>query len=414
MKLLHTADWHLGNVFHGYRRIEEHQHFFEWLLEQITTHEPDVLLVTGDVFDMPNPSAEAEKIYYNFLSRAAKTLPGMNIIITAGNHDSASRLEAPQALLAESNIFVVGTTRTNEEREPQVDSLFLPLARRGEDTASCVLFALPYLRSSDYPAGLTPEAGLQLYLDRLKEMHARSGYRSLPIVVAAHFYALGAEVLAEGRSERLVVGGSDAVSTHIFDPKAISYVALGHIHRSQIVAQQPLTVYSGSALPMSFSEKHYQHGAQLVEIDPEGRPLMQRLTYEPLCALLTIPESGALSADEALRAISKLPKQRKDDTAIYPYLEVRIVEDAPHPELAHQLWEAAAEKAVRFCAIKRERSGREQQAEAPRLSLDQLRTISPLEMAEQLYLDRYQNPMPEALVLRFNEALSQLLEQAQE
>lgn len=411
MKFIHTADWHLGNIFHGHRRVDEHVHFFDWLLAQIEAHQPDALLVTGDVFDMANPSADAERAYYNFLSRASALLPGMNIIIIAGNHDSAARLEAPAALLADRGIFVVGTPRVDEKREPNVDPMFVPLTRRGEEVAACVVFAVPYLRSTDYPTGLTPEEGLRLYFDKLHQMHRQSGFRSLPIIVAGHFYAGGAEMMAEGRSERIVVGGADCVNANVVGREGVSYVALGHIHRQQILTYDPMTAYSGSALPMSFSEKHYRHSVNLVELDHEGAPLVQQLHYEPQRTLMTIPEQGACTAEEALRLIEQLPTRKAESQATDPYLEIRIAETHPQPELAHTLFNALAPKAVRFCAIKRERTGRDEAIEAPKLTIDELRTIEPLAMAERLYLDRFGEAMPEALALRFNRALEDALDE---
>ena len=95
MKILHTADWHLGNNFHGYDRTDEHRHFLRWLLEVMEEKQPDVLIVAGDVFDTANPSARAEELLYDFLLRATQTVRGLQIVLIAGNHDSAGRLEAP-------------------------------------------------------------------------------------------------------------------------------------------------------------------------------------------------------------------------------------------------------------------------------------------------------------------------------
>lgn len=97
MKILHTADWHLGQTFYEYDRREEHLHFLEWLKQQIRQHEIDVLLIAGDVFDSPNPSAESQRMYYRFLREVTSENPSLQIIIIAGNHDSAARLEAISA-----------------------------------------------------------------------------------------------------------------------------------------------------------------------------------------------------------------------------------------------------------------------------------------------------------------------------
>ena len=104
--LLHTADWHIGQRLHENTRDEEHSLFFNWLLEQIQTHQPHALVVAGDVFDTAYPANSAYKLYYNFLSQAHQICP--HIIIVAGNHDSPFTLNAPSQLLSSFNISVVG------------------------------------------------------------------------------------------------------------------------------------------------------------------------------------------------------------------------------------------------------------------------------------------------------------------
>lgn len=108
MKILHTADWHLGQTFYEYSRYDEHVRFLDWLRRQIKERKIDVLLVAGDIFDGPNPSAESQRLYYSFLRRVTAECPALQIIIIAGNHDSAARLEAPNPLLEEMNITVRG------------------------------------------------------------------------------------------------------------------------------------------------------------------------------------------------------------------------------------------------------------------------------------------------------------------
>ena len=108
MKIICTSDWHLGNLFHGDVRLPEHRHFLSWLLTQISEQQPAALLVAGDVFDNGNPSAAAQALYYQFLVDAHAAAPAMLTVITGGNHDSASRLEAPRSILGSLNIEVRG------------------------------------------------------------------------------------------------------------------------------------------------------------------------------------------------------------------------------------------------------------------------------------------------------------------
>jgi exonuclease SbcD len=111
MKIIATSDWHLGNLFHGNDRLPEHKHFLNWLLDHLQLERPDALLIAGDIFDNANPSAAAQSVYYEFLAEATERCSGMSIIITAGNHDSASRLEAPRPMLVKHNVQIRGNVR---------------------------------------------------------------------------------------------------------------------------------------------------------------------------------------------------------------------------------------------------------------------------------------------------------------
>ena len=106
LKIIHTADWHLGQTFFGYDRRMEHLDFLNWLRREVGICQADVLLVSGDVFDSPNPSAESQKLYYRFLHDITRENPQLQLVIIAGNHDSAARLEAPSPLLESMNIVV--------------------------------------------------------------------------------------------------------------------------------------------------------------------------------------------------------------------------------------------------------------------------------------------------------------------
>ena len=165
MKILHTADWHLGQTFYEYDRREEHLHFLEWLKQQIRQHEIDVLLIAGDVFDSPNPSAESQRMYYRFLREVTSENPSLQIIIIAGNHDSAARLEAPNPLLENMNVTVRGVVRRNAEGDIDLQHLIVPLYTEGEVTAYCL--AVPYLRQGDYPSAENYSKGVQLLYEQL-------------------------------------------------------------------------------------------------------------------------------------------------------------------------------------------------------------------------------------------------------
>ena len=410
MKIIHTADWHLGNVFHRHNRVAEHRHFFGWLRDTIVQQQPDALIVSGDIFDGPNPAAEVQRLFYDFLTHLSVEHPGMSIILIAGNHDSGARLEAGEELLRLHNIFVRGTVWKDAEGETYFERMILPLAPRGSDTAEVVCYALPFLRPADYPAGLSVQDGLRHYLTNLDKRLKKTAFKRLPVVVAAHFYAHGALIQAREHSERLVVGGQDMVEIDTMG-KAYAYVALGHIHRPQAVGNCANVRYAGSPLALSFSERDYKRAVNLVEIDTQGHVETTSLFYTPLCALVSLPERGALDPQEALSRLHSLPDaQPDDDREAYPYVEMNIRLAQPEPELRRRIGEIIEHKAVKFCRITtstyREQSAQDD-TQRPAVE-NSLHSQTPIDIAKQYYTARYGNEMPEALVERFNIAVNSI------
>lgn len=410
MKIIHTADWHLGNVFHRHNRVAEHRHFFGWLRDTIVQQQPDALIVSGDIFDGPNPAAEVQRLFYDFLTHLSVEHPGMSIILIAGNHDSGARLEAGEELLRLHNIFVRGTVWKDAEGETYFERMILPLAPRGSDTAEVVCYALPFLRPADYPAGLSVQDGLRHYLTNLDKRLKKTAFKRLPVVVAAHFYAHGALIQAHEHSERLVVGGQDMVEIDTMG-KAYAYVALGHIHRPQAVGNCANVRYAGSPLALSFSERDYKRAVNLVEIDTQGHVETTSLFYTPLCALISLPDRGALDPQEALSRLRSLPDaQPDDDREAYPYVEMNIRLAQPEPELRRRIGEIIEHKAVKFCRITtstyREQSAQDD-TQRPAVE-NSLHSKAPIDIAKQYYTARYGNEMPEALVERFNIAVNSI------
>lgn len=405
MKILHTADWHLGNTFHNYSRTLEHRHFLSWLVEVLKEQQPDALIVSGDIFDTSNPSAVAEELLYDFLLHATLCVPGLQIVLTAGNHDSAGRLEAPAALLKTHNVYVRGAVHCNDKGEPDFDYYLLPLADRQTGQAACVCMAVPYLRGGDYPLGMTPEEGLRYFFDGLHQHINRSEFKGLPIVVAAHFYAAGADICQNEHSERLVIGGQDCVEANVVG-NDVCYTALGHIHKAQRVDARNNMYYAGSVLPMSFSELAYNHGVQCVVIDEKGHTTISHIDYSPLRGLISIPANRrAIDASLVFDEIAQLPKRKKGDAGeTWPYLELRIEEKQPEPTLLHDVMEALQDKAVHYCRMVRVRGGNDKKANAKQATADTLSTIEPFDMARKFFKARFYNDMPDELAKRFKMA----------
>lgn len=399
MKIVHTADWHLGHIFYGHDRREEHAAFLSWLLDVLQREMPDALVIAGDVFDASNPPASAEAMLFDFLVEAGRRVSGLQVVMTAGNHDSAGRLEAPAALLKLHNVYVRGLVGMTEKGEPDFNNYVLPLSSRTGSEAECVCLAVPFLRSSDYPSGLSQEEGLAYFFSGLRKALKKSEFKNLPTFAAAHFYAAGAEVADHDRSERLVAGGQDRVDVAACE-KALCYLALGHIHKAQRVGRS-MAYYAGSALPMSFSERGYRHGVQIVELTEEGEATVRREEFSPLRGLIRVPQSGAATVAQALNELAELPKRKASDENEWPYLEICIAEEQPEPTLLNDINEILKEKGVRFCRIVRHTHAAEALADAAPAPPDLLNELQPEDLALRVFRERYGADMPDEMKKRF-------------
>lgn len=354
MKIIATSDWHLGNLFHGNDRLSEHEHFLKWLLQQLEEHRPEALLVAGDIFDNGNPSAAAQSLYYNFLSQAAMICPTMKIIITAGNHDSASRLEAPRPILSHNNIEIRGNIHrswvSDEESghwQIDFDDLIIPI---NDEVA---VIAVPYLRSdivhnSDY------SAGVKHILSELTQ-RARKLYPTSKLVMMAHMYAKGAEIASKDASEKIVIGGQEEVNMEGWNNHP-EYFTCGHIHKRQHIWNTDWARYTGSILPMSFAEKDYKHGVDLISINDKEKIKVQQLVYTPQHRLRILPENDeSISVKELKRLISNSLIDRIDGKLgdDFEYLVIKVKQNTINNDEIKELEEIINSKNVVLCKIQK-------------------------------------------------------------
>lgn len=351
MKIIHTADWHLGQTFFGYDRTAEHQAFLDWLSQQISYNQIDALLICGDIFDVANPSAQSQRQFYRFLQSITEAHPHLQVVIIAGNHDSAARLEIPIPLLEDRNTHIRGSVIRNEQGEIDTDHLLIPLYNKeGECEAWCL--AVPYLRQGDYPRTTTTES--DPYLSGVKSLYhllleAAEQRRTPPqaIIAMGHLQTINCTLSEDDPSERLIIGGLEGLPADIFDSR-ITYTALGHIHREQQVSGRKEVHYAGSPIPMSFAEENYRHGVLLFETRQGRLTGQEKLVFTPLCNLLRIPRHP-LPIDEVLQQLASLPDARPGSLA--PYLEVRVLLTEPEPSLRNRIEEIVSSKHVRLTRV---------------------------------------------------------------
>jgi exonuclease SbcD len=391
LKILHTADWHIGQLFYGYDRKREHLFFFDWLKRVVRERQADVLLVAGDIFDSPNPSAESQRLYYRFLRELTVENPDLQTVIIAGNHDSAARLEAPNPLLEEMNISVKGVVKHLPGGEIDFRDLLVPLKKNGETVAWCM--AVPYLRQGDYPDAETYGKGVTAMYGKVYGELEKDGNK-LPVIAMGHLQATGSSVSENDRSERAVIGGLECIAPATFDKKNIVYTALGHLHKSQYVSGRENLRYSGSPLPVSFAEKNYKQGIQWVEIGENGLEGMEKIEFDTPVKLLSLPREPQ-PLDQVLETIAGLPDGEPDEWS--PYLELKVLLTAPEPSMRSRIEDALKNKKARLavavpCRVKTE----------PGVGTtihEEIKAIDPVGIAEDVFLGKYGSPMPDSIRL---------------
>ena len=359
IKIIATSDWHLGNLFHGNDRLPEHKHFMKWLLKQIETQKPDALLVAGDVFDNGNPSAAAQTVYYEFLADATQACPQMQIIITAGNHDSASRLEAPRPMLTRHKVEIRGNVHRKWQPDPfgkggkwqmDYDDLLIPIDN-GEGEQIVVL-AVPYLQS-DVVQNANYSQGVNDLL-RALTARARELYPGLKLVMMAHMYAKGAHIAATDASEKIVIGGQEEVNMEGWTDHP-DYMTCGHIHKRQHIWNTDWARYTGSVLPMSFAEKDYTHGVDLVTFEDGKRAKVEQLVYEPQHQLVVLPDDDTELTPKQLKKRINDCLIERDSTfeSTFDYVVLKVKLDKVNNDDIKELEDAVKAKNAILCKIQK-------------------------------------------------------------
>jgi DNA repair protein SbcD/Mre11 len=292
-KLLHTADWHLGKLLKNASRMDDQRDVLEQIVASIIREKPDAVLLAGDIYDRPVPSAGAVEIFDEFMHRIVIELQ-TPVVAIAGNHDSAERIDCYSGLLRRQGLHIAGVPRLDE-------SGCEPVCIKGTE-----IFTLPFVEPEQYrvlasPLASAPASGIRTHADVVSHYiehlgkHHNLSKPSTHAVFVAHCFVTGANVESEGDGERSIgaafktssrassgntnaaVGGVELVPKQHFAP--FSYTALGHIHRPQqfivasdIASTQGLVRYAGSPLRYSFSEIGYEKSITIVEFSPNEPP----------------------------------------------------------------------------------------------------------------------------------------------
>jgi len=410
LRLLHTSDWHLGLELSGHDRLPEQQLFLDWLLATCQERAVDALLVCGDVYDTANPSVAAQRAFARFVTGFHARLPHATLVVIAGNHDSAARLELPRPFgEAMGRIHLRGMVTKS------VSDLLVPLPdARGETAAWCL--TVPFLRAGDLdcrlrdretPAGAYVRAVEETYAAVRAAIPADSPH--LPVVGMGHLTLAGSQ---RAGSERILIGGVESVPTVALS-EGCDYVALGHIHRVQTVGTD-FVRYCGSPYPVDFDEVRHAHVVLAVELETGNAPAVEAVAVPEFVPLLRFGKDP-LSWEELERAVRghDWSPWQKTPANLRPLVELRYDGAVPVSDLRLRCEELIRELPLRLAGAPRaQRTATPQLVSKPRTDLHDQK--APQELLERLWSQESNgDALPEAVRIRFEEVLSELATQGE-
>lgn len=441
LRLLHTSDWHLGQLLREQDRAFEHEQFLNWLRGVIREREIDVLLLAGDVFDVANPPAAAQRQFYNFIAAARADRPSLQIVIIAGNHDSPSRLEAPNALVQALGVSVIGRVpwqhdSAGEAVEPALDAMLIPLwTQAGTVEAFCL--AVPFLRPGDVPPVESESdayaLGIALLYRELVACAERNRRPGQAIVAMGHAAVLPAsrrgaidptsnalqqaapvvdftDEEEENEAIRpIVLGGLERLDERMF-PDVLAYVALGHLHRAGRVGHREQVRYSGSPLPLSFAERGYRHQVVYVELDGERATRIESIEIPRVVAMLRMP-SEAATLEQVVTCL-KAWTPTGDQQAHPVWLEVALAQtEVPVFDLVAQIDAALKDKPVRAWRLIERIRAKSVPQDSPAMRVSSLDEVQRMLEPEQLLTLAWrrmhgERALPEQLLQCLREVMS--------
>ncbi|MCW4440003.1 exonuclease subunit SbcD [Vibrio splendidus] len=410
MKILHTSDWHLGQNFYNKSRKNEHERFLQWLLEQVTEHDIDAIIVAGDIFDTSTPPSYAREMYNKFVVDSNKI--DCQLVLLGGNHDSVSVLKETQQLLKYMGADVI--PNTNEDHATQV----VELKGKNGDVEALVC-AIPFIRPRDV---LTSQAGVtgverQKQLGDAIKQHYQSVYDAavkkratfensehMPIIATGHLTAMGVQQSDSVRD--IYVGNLDGFAADGF-PDA-DYIALGHIHRPQVVAKREYIRYCGSPIPLSFDELKSQKQVCVVEF-VEGERTISQLpvpTFQPLAEI-----KGDLSEIE-----SQLNQYIGLDSEQSVWLSIEVQAQDYLSDLQERMRTLTEGLNVEVLQLRRARERRNQALEQE--SAETLSELSPMDVfSKRIALEEFETDSEKArlerMTVKFKQVMVEVSESAQ-
>ena len=395
MKIIHTADWHLGHKILDFDREDEFVFFFDQLVELVQSEHPDVLIVAGDVFDRSMPHLDAQRLYNDNVKRLHQACSTMTIVVIAGNHDSRQRLELLDDLWQMVNVHVIGTYQRDDDGKVLLERHLIPIFNDNKQIGSII--ALPYCFTNNIPGEApTAEERLQILIKKLTDMAVQSQGNADNIFCVGH-------MTIDGKMNE--IGYEEALSTSVFD-KRIKYVALGHIHNYNYLGKEHIQ-YAGSPIALSFDET-FTHRVVVIETTNDNNNLIIRDHEIKQLRPMIIANSTPMSADEILHMAKDMDKSSP------MYLKFIKANDGITVSNLHTTLQMLFDDSeVRYCNVELEKShsikSKEDKIE---VDYETFCEEKPINIAKRYYKEKYNGlDMPSELQTRFIQIINEIEEE---
>ena len=385
MKIIHTSDWHLGHILYNFDRNAEHEAFLRQLFELVCSEKPDALLVSGDIFDSAQPSIPAQRLYNRMMIEIARKNPDTTIVVTAGNHDGASRQELFSELWNEAfNVKYVGKIGYKDDGTVDLDKFIVKIPGKG------FIIAVPYIYGENYPES-THEGRLPIedFHQRLLDRVAFLNGEDLPVIMMDHLAVASCDITGQDSAKaRLVFEDLELLG------QGWDYLALGHIHKPQTL-KGTAARYCGSPIPISFDED-YEHSVSLITIEKHGdEPIITTIPVENVMPIWNLPgEAGTL--DEAKAAIAAIPAGAKG----FARVNIKVKDILPMEQKIEIEALMKEHQGIRLCNINVVREGGSAPKELKTYTPDELKqSVDAVLIAKEYYSASHNGEeLPENLV----------------
>ncbi|WP_143872917.1 exonuclease subunit SbcD [Catenovulum sediminis] len=401
MRIIHTSDWHLGQNFYGKSRAPEHSQFFAWLIQQIEERQVDVLIVAGDLFDTGAPPSYARALLNEFVVKLSKT--ACQLILLGGNHDSVAMLNESKQVYQQLNTEL----QAQAQAQPQcIDQQVFELKNRNGEAAA-IFCAIPYIRPRDVLYQNTPpDNAHNSDLLTAIQSHYQSLYRyaqqlrqdrPLPIIGSGHLTLVNAKTSDSVRE--IYIGSLEAVPLHVLPD--FDYLALGHIHQPQIIAEQQHIRYSGSPIAMSFDEAKQQKSVVLIEFTQQQKHIQ---TLKIPCSQTLKQIKGSLSQIETCLQALAVDEQGA-------WLDIEVDSHDYHSDIQQQISRLCEDYPVEALLVRRKKittnplSGGAQSAALDEMTPDQV-------FQQKLQEHSFDEKTQDELSSLFNKAYHQAINEA--